>query len=261
MDVKASFLVSATSVGTSHRYTCIHTLWLSKYASYMYTCTLYVWVRGVHACIMYICTCIYACTHACTCSLCTMYVHVFYIMHFRCSYTLSVCMYNVLIIHASCAHSCVYKPSPLSLVCLCVCVCVCVFVCVCSNCSDYDLCEKCERSSDLIHYPEHLFLKVTVPCLWLGRDPSGHMRPLLPYVAYSAQEMRYIYMCTCVYVYICVCVYMHVYVYIVHVYNVHGSPFIYTCTCTCTLYVNNKVQCTCACTCTTYTVYMCMLRK
>ena len=64
---------------------------------------------------------------------------------------------------------------------------------VCSNCRDYDLCESCEGVSEQIHFPEHVFLKVKVPCLWLGRDSSGAMRPLLPHV-YSPYEMR----CVCV---------------------------------------------------------------
>jgi hypothetical protein len=62
----------------------------------------------------------------------------------------------------------------------------------CGNCRDYDLCERCERASDQIHFPEHLFVKVKVPCQWLGRDSSGFMRPLLPYVAYCPRDdMRY----------------------------------------------------------------------
>ena len=68
-----------------------------------------------------------------------------------------------------------------------------VCMCVCHrNCRDYDLCERCERASDQIHFPEHLFVKVKVPCQWLGRDSSGFMRPLLPYVAYCPRDdMRY----------------------------------------------------------------------
>ena len=67
-----------------------------------------------------------------------------------------------------------------------------------SNCRDYDLCERCERESDKIHPPEHIFLKVKVPCLWLGRDSSGFMRPLLPYVVYSSTVgLRY---CYCTYI-------------------------------------------------------------
>ena len=58
------------------------------------------------------------------------------------------------------------------------------------NCRDYDLCEKCEPRSDQIHPPDHIFLKVKVPCLWMGQDPSGFMRPLLPYIIYSHQHMR-----------------------------------------------------------------------
>ena len=67
----------------------------------------------------------------------------------------------------------------------------CTFSVTLRNCRDYDLCEECEKRSDLIHAPDHIFLKVKVPCLWLGQDSSGFMRPLLPYVAYSHMEMRY----------------------------------------------------------------------
>lgn len=33
----------------------------------------------------------------------------------------------------------------------------------CANCPDYDLCERCEQRSEIVHSPRHVFLKIKQP--------------------------------------------------------------------------------------------------
>jgi len=49
----------------------------------------------------------------------------------------------------------------------------------CGNCPDYDLCEHCEMKSDVIHLPDHVFLKLKVPITHAGLNKKGKMKPLL----------------------------------------------------------------------------------
>ena len=54
-----------------------------------------------------------------------------------------------------------------------------------SYCLDYDLCEKCEKWSENVHDPSHVFLKLKRPARHAGMSKKGYLKPLLKKKVYS----------------------------------------------------------------------------
>lgn len=59
-----------------------------------------------------------------------------------------------------------------------------------SNCSDYDLCEKCETVEG-VHDETHIFVKIYKPAVNAGRkNGKGKMKPLLKENIYTHEEKK-----------------------------------------------------------------------
>ncbi|CAH1788980.1 unnamed protein product [Owenia fusiformis] len=58
----------------------------------------------------------------------------------------------------------------------------------CGNCEDYDLCEQCE-AKDVLHDPDHVFLKIRRPVLSAGRNKKGKLAPLLKRKLYPTESL------------------------------------------------------------------------
>ena len=59
-----------------------------------------------------------------------------------------------------------------------------------SNCSDYDLCEKCETVEG-VHDGTHVFIKIYKPAVNAGRkNGKGKMKPLLRENIYMYEEKK-----------------------------------------------------------------------